>query len=244
MKTFYLLTMGIFSTLPFFSSCSNFSIKGDGDLLEKEIPIGNYSKLTIESENIDLEYINNDDSAQLSIETDQNIWENLDIKQEGNELKIRPKNKTYRLAPSLLKIRTNSETLKELSMGGSGNSVIQGEISGSELELNMGGAFTLTAPRIFVNELDCNTAGNCTLNLGGKVTETDIKDAGKSVYHAFDLTTEILDCKTAGNSGIEITINQKLDAKMVGTGFIHYKGDPQIINNNSVGDISIKKCKD
>ena len=240
MKTYFKIALTLIASLSLFSSCDLIAVKGNGKLQERLVPIANYSNIIIESSNIELLYTANTSPGSLTLETDQNIWDELELKVENETLKIRSKNRNMRLAPSRFVLHTGSEQLKELNAAGSGVLRLDGRIEGKELDVNLAGKITLEADALFVDKVDCNTAGDCTMNLSGTISTMDIKDAGKSYYQAFGLNTDNLDCKTAGSSTIEITVHNEISANMVGHGTIRYKGNPKTIDNHSVGGVSIK----
>lgn len=226
--------------------CSCYShpntIKGDGNIITKEITIEDYNQLEIELNNVELIYKQSKEAPFLKIETDQNIMNIINIEQEGKELTLKLQREFTQINPTSLTIITNSTKLKELALAGSGIYNLREGIFGEELEIKLAGNCRVQADSIIVNNLDCKIAGKGELYLNGNVKETNIESAGNSQIEAFGLHTDILECEIAGRSHIEITVNQQITAQIAGKADILYKGNP-LVKQQSIGKGSIKQVQ-
>ena len=222
-------------------SCHINKVSGDGNVVSKEIPIGDYDEIQIEGENIDLKYMQSDDAPYLKVETDQNIMDILEINSNSKELVVRPKNRHTGINPTRLIVTTNSTALKKFKMAGGGNCDLGKGITGDKLEIKFAGGGTIRADSITITRLDCEIAGSGTVYLSGKTENMNMKNAGSCKIKAFDLETEKLNCKAAGSTHIEITVNKAISTKMAGSGTIRYKGNPEIKEKSIVGSGSITK---
>lgn len=223
-------------------SCHISQVSGDGHVVSKEIPIGDYDKMLIEGENIDLKYTQSSATPYLKIETDQNILDILDIHTDSQELVIRPKNKHTGIRPTRFVVVTNSTALEALAMAGEGCCDLGGGLSGEKLGIKFAGGGTIKADSIAIDRLDCEIAGSGTVCLSGQTEQIDLKSAGSSKIKAFGLATERLNCKIAGSAHIEITANEAISAQIAGSGTIRYKGNPDIREKSIVGVGSITKA--
>ena len=222
-------------------SCHINKVSGDGNVVSKEIPIGDYDEIQIEGENIDLKYMQSDDAPYLKVETDQNIMDILEINSDSKELVVRPKNRHTGINPTRLIVTPNSTALKKFKMAGGGNCDLGKAITGDKLENYKAGGGTIRADSITITRLDCEIAGSGTVYLSGKTENMNMKNAGSCKIKAFDLETEKLNCKAAGSTHIEITVNKAISTKMAGSGTIRYKGNPEIKEKSIVGSGSITK---
>lgn len=242
MKKLYSLTSFFSFLTGLFSSCNIQTIPGNGDVANKVIPIEDYNTIQISAGNIDLKYTQSDESAPfLSIETDQNIHDILEIKSSNNELTIHPREGQIKISPTLFIVTTNSTALKELCMEGSGNCDLGNGLNGENLTIKLAGTGTVKADSIDITNLDCKIAGSSTLCLSGRAKAMNIESAGNSEVKSFDLETEDLNCSAAGKTQIEITANKTISAKIAGSGTIHYKGNPEIKHKDIAGIGSITK---
>lgn len=224
-------------------SCYLRSVKGNGNVVTKEISISDYKELIVEGGNIELTYTQSEEAPYLQIETDQNILDILETEVHGDELKIRPSNRRTSIDPTRFIIKTNSKSLKDLKMAGSGEGRIEGLLKSHELELGIAGSGTLTADSLDVYELECDMAGSGEMILAGKAEKTKIKSAGSCYIKAFDLTTEWLNCKMAGSNNVDITVNQEITSKIAGSGELRFKGNPKEIHSNTAGSGSVTRVE-
>jgi Putative auto-transporter adhesin, head GIN domain len=224
-------------------SCHIMSVKGNGNVITKEIAISDYQKLVVEGGNIELTYTQSEEAPYLQIETDENILDILKTSVNGDELKIRPLNKRTAIEPTRFVIKTNSKNLKDLKMAGSGEGRIEGLLKSNELELGIAGSGSLSADSLDVYDLECDIAGSGEMILAGKAEKTTIKSAGSCNVRAFDLTTERLECKMAGSNNVDITVNKEISAKIAGSGELKYKGNPKDVHSSTAGSGSVTRVE-
>ncbi|MBP3517058.1 MAG: DUF2807 domain-containing protein [Parabacteroides sp.] len=241
MKTLHSFTLVFTLMVGLLCSCHINKVSGDGNIVSKEIPTEDYSKIRIKGENIDLRYTQSDGAPYLKIETDQNILDLLEIKSNSNELVIRPQDRHTGIRPTRFIVETNSTALKALRMAGSGNCNLGTGLTGDKLEIKTAGGGTIEAEAIAIAHLDCEIAGSCTLCLSGKTEKMEIESAGSSKVKAFDLETDELDCQAAGSTHIEVTANKTISVQIAGSGTIRYKGNPDIKRKDIAGSGSITK---
>lgn len=224
-------------------SCYLMSVKGNGNVVTKEIPISDYKELIVEGGNIELTYTQSEEAPFLRIETDQNILDILEMRTVDDKLKIRPMNRRTSIEPTRFVITTNSKNLTDLKMAGSGKGHIEGPLKSHDLELSIAGSGTFIADSLDVYELECDMAGSGEMLLAGKAEKTKIKSAGSCYIKAFDLTTEWLNCKMAGSNNVDITVNQEITSKIAGSGELRFKGNPKEIHSNTAGSGSVTRVE-
>lgn len=104
------------------------TIKGDGNIITKEISISDYDEISYVGK-VNIEYEQSNASPFFKITIDENILPHLDIKIKGKTLIIQPKDeKKYfngnsyglNLQPTVCEIKTSSRELKEISAVGGG----------------------------------------------------------------------------------------------------------------------------
>ena len=97
------------------------TIKGDGNIITKEISISDYDEISYVGK-VNIKYEQSNASPFFKITIDENILPHLDIKIKGKTLIIQPKNeKKYfngnsyglNLQPTVCEIKTSSRELKE-----------------------------------------------------------------------------------------------------------------------------------
>jgi hypothetical protein len=239
-------------------------IKGDGDLVTKEISIDDYKAIKASNGAIKLNYKQSDEAPGLTVTVDRNIFEKYDIGVYDSRLKIVPK-KEFEYAnfkPTTFTVTTNSTTLNKLDAAGSVDFIVNDPLQTDELDLDLAGSCivnfndTLILSNLKVDVAGSGTlnafaltgesfrgeiAGSGKLNLGGQVTKASFEIAGSGTVRAFDLWVDDMKCEIAGSGDIEISVNNSIHAEVAGSGHIKYHGNPQHIDKDVAGSGSIRK---
>ena len=168
------------------------TIKGDGNIITKEISISDYDEISYVGK-VNIEYEQSNASPFFKITIDENILPHLDIKIKGKTLIIQPKDeKKYfngnsyglNLQPTVCEIKTSSRELKEISAVG-------------------GGEFIAKSP-LKADKLDISIAGSSTINFDKQLEARKINFsvAGSGDINATQLKVDNLDCSVAGSGSI------------------------------------------
>lgn len=248
---------------------SDHKVEGNGNLITKEIKIGDYDEITLVS-SADFEYEQSDKAPYLSITLDENLFEYLIAKVEGKNLRIYPKSihkdrdngQSYQLRPTTFKIKSNSKELKELNtvgsgsfviskpikinkteinMAGSGSVTFKGLVEGYKLECNMAGSGEISAQKLQLDNLSCNLASSGEINISGTVDRASFNVAGSGEIKADGCKVRKVECSIASSGEIHVYASEYLDASVVGSGEIHYKGNPEV-SKSIIGSGSIRKA--
>ena len=268
MKTKLLILCGTWSLLLLLNSCISAQIiRGSGDLVTEEIPIGNYNKIQVGQASIDVTYTQTDQPAGLSVVTDRNIFDKYIFRVEDGKLEIRPKPE-YRYAsfqPTRFTVTTRSAGLNKIDKAGSGNFTVDSplntenlgiDLAGSgkvyfnetltanDIDVDVAGSGNLNATDIQARSLDGDIAGSGRMSLAGRIAKVSFDIAGSGSVHAFDLQVEDVDCDIAGSGNVEISVSNSIKLDVAGSGSIKYKGNPQHIKQDIAGSGRIQKVGD
>lgn len=227
------------------------TIKGDGNIITKEISISDYDEISYVGK-VNIEYEQSNASPFFKITIDENILPHLDIKINGKTLIIQPKNeKKYfngnsyglNLQPTVCEIKTSSRELKEISAVGGGEFIAKSPLKTDKLDISIAGSSTINfdkqlearkinfsvagsgdinATQLKVDNLDCSVAGSGSILLKGEAERGDLSVAGGGDISAFGCVLRKAECSVAGG------------------GHIRYEGDPEL-SKSIIGGGSIKK---
>ena len=120
------------------------TIKGDGNIITKEISISDYDEISYVGK-VNIEYEQSNASPFFKITIDENILPHLDIKIKGKTLIIQPKDeKKYfngnsyglNLQPTVCEIKTSSRELKEISAVGGGEFIAKSPLKADKLDIS------------------------------------------------------------------------------------------------------------
>ena len=182
------------------------TIKGDGNIITKEISISDYDEISYVGKVI-IEYEQSNASPFFKITIDENILPHLDIKIKGKTLIIQPKDeKKYfngnsyglNLQPTVCEIKTSSRELKEISAVGGGEFIAKSPLKADKLDISIAGSSTINfdkqlearkinfsvagsgdinATQLKVDNLDCSVAGSGSILLKGEAERGDLSVA-------------------------------------------------------------------
>lgn len=230
--------------------CSGF-VKGDGELIKNKVIVKDFNHLNIAAVSAEIEYVQSESIPGLSVTTDRNVQEMIEIKQEGQILSIKLK-KEYEdklIWPTRFTIAASSKTLNELNLAGKGvfnlNSPLRTEqlkisVAGSGtinledslhtdmLRTSIAGKSTINADKLDVTDLKAQLAGSGLYNLAGTAEKVSFQVAGKGKVKALKLKADEVSCQIAGYSNMEVYATEKLRLQLAGIGIIRYKGTPSI----------------
>ena len=226
------------------------TIKGDGNIITKEISISDYDEISYVGK-VNIEYEQSNASPFFKITIDENILPHLDIKINGKTLIIQPKNeKKYfngnsyglNLQPTVCEIKTSSRELKEISAVGGGEFIAKSPLKTDKLDISIAGSSTINFDKqLEARKINFSVAGSGDINATQlKVDNLDCSVAGSGDISAFGCVLRKAECSVAGGGDIEVHASEQLDASIAGGGHIRYEGDPEL-SKSIIGGGSIKK---
>ncbi|MCI2229682.1 DUF2807 domain-containing protein [Polaribacter sp. MSW13] len=172
--------------------------------------------------------------GKITIEGEKNIIPYIITEVKGSTLQIKYKKNINVRTTKKLTITVAYNSLDKISLGGSGNIINKGVIKSNDLKVSLGGSGNITL-NIDVDEVKSSIGGSGNIKLTGNSNELDCSIAGSGSVKAYGLKTNELDATIAGSGSISTTVKSKINAKVVGSGSIYYKGNPKHINTKSVG---------
>ena len=137
MKTNLILSICISLFLGFSGCFPLRTIEGDGNIITKEIEIGNYEMLSASGGKMVIHYIQSEDKSELKVIMDQNIFDLYEFREENGKLIIKPKKKyekMYRIKPTEFTIITHSAKIKNFDIAGSNTLNIDSPLTSEKLK--------------------------------------------------------------------------------------------------------------
>ena len=235
----------LFAAFPILMSCA-FShqkpIYGNYQMVNQRINISNYEKIIL---NIPAEVFYqqfSDSVPYLQIHTDENIYEALDVRVQDNQLIIDVKEHNA-IRPTQLTIYTCSPNLNQVKLSGAGEIRLKGEVNAKDFELNISGSGNLLADSLLCNNLSAKITGSGNAQLTGASTNSSFSITGSGNINAYKYLVEELNCNITGSGNIETFVTEKLDAKLIGSGNLYYRGNPQSVNNSIIGSGKVESVQ-
>ncbi|WP_397446178.1 head GIN domain-containing protein [Polaribacter sp. R77954] len=207
-------------------------IKGNGNVVTTNRTTSEYDAIGVGG-SFDVVLIKGKE-GNIKIEGEENIIPYVETEVQGNTLKIKYKKNTNIRTTKRLTVTVTYKDIDAISLGGSGNISCQGTLKTDELKTSLGGSGNISLA-VDANEVIANIGGSGNIKLAGISNDFTCSIAGSGSIKAYELKTDNLSATIAGSGSIRTTVNQKIKAKVVGSGSIYYKGNPTNIDSKSVG---------
>lgn len=231
------------------------SVKGSGTIATQTYAVKDFTGVILEG--IGEVYITQGNTEGLYVETDDNLFAQLNIRVSGDDLVLGTQ-PYVNLDPSKSIIyRLTVKDLSNLTLAGSGNfysdplqatslkvsvagsgDVEVKELSGTDLSINLSGSGNITIDQIAVTSIDTSIYGSGDIALNGKVESQTIEVYGSGKYLAGDLETANADILIQGSCNLTVWVLEKLDIRVNGSGDVSYYGRP-VINQSGNGSGSV-----
>lgn len=239
MKKNITLSFLVLSLVIFCSCNSTKRIRGDKNIIQKEISISEYNKIEVK-QFADIFYTQNDSTPPyLIVEIDSNLVEHLNLIVKDQSLMIEAK-KTISLVPSKFVIHTNSKDLEAVSIAGMGNIKGVGKLKTEKFTASIAGSGNITFDSLEVNSTTAKIAGAGDIKFGGTAIKSSYSIAGSGNIYTKNLIQDTVRCKIAGSGDIEVNAKDELKNSIAGSGDIKYVGNPKV-NNSIAGSGNIRQ---
>lgn len=218
----------VFLTLSF--SCAvnltSKTVKGDGNIVKKEVSISNYTKIQARS-SVKVFYKQNVSAAPyLTLEIDENLWDLVAAEVKGETLDIGSKPNTS-ISPTKFIVYTNSPLLNSVDLSGASILDISEPWAAEDVKIQISGASKININQYGANKttLDCSgaskfeakkaTINNFSFDLSGAskidISELVVKENAKlNLSGAANIT---IGSGTSSSANIVVSGASKLNAK-------------------------------
>lgn len=178
------------------------------------------------------------EEESLTIETDQNLFEYLNVKSENNVLDI-SSDRDIVLRPTKLEVHITYTSLEKVSVSGACKLMAETTIRSESFTLNISGAGAGELD-IVAETLTTDISGAASLTITGRATNHKASLSGASSLKAEELVTESTDISLSGAGSATVYAAESINAKLSGVGSIKYAGNPEKKQTNvsGIGKIS------
>ena len=235
----------LFISFPVFISCNISNQKiiyGNHQLVNQQIDIENYDKVVLKIP-AEVFYQQFSDSAPyLQIHTDENIFKSLNVRIENHQLILDVKKDSI-IRPSKLTIYTSSHNLNQVTVTGSGDIRLKGEVNAVDFKVDVIGSGIFLSDSLLCNNITARITGSGKMQLTGASNHSLFSINGSGNIHAFDYFVQELNCRIIGSGNIEALVMNQLEANLTGSGYLFYRGDPQSVDKKIIGSGKVQQVK-
>ncbi|NDV78923.1 head GIN domain-containing protein [Dysgonomonas sp. 511] len=225
MKTFF-FTISIMALVLATQSCNIQRVKGNGTIVEKEVAISDFDKMSFSGGATIYYEQKKDEAPYLKIEIDENLFPLLEIESKGNSLSIGSGKES--INPTKYNIYTNSKDLSEMKGSGSVKLFIKGALETEKLAIKISGSGDVKIDSISARSLESRASGSSHIIVAGRVNSFGSTISGSGKTDAYDLLADTVKCKVSGSGKFFVHADSLLDVSISGSGKVNYKGKPEI----------------
>jgi hypothetical protein len=225
--------------LPLFFACKTDCIEDSGNHIQHSSTVKPFDKIEVSGGMILV--LKQDSSYGIKVATDSNLIQQVKVDVGGSKLTVKMKDGQYCGKDSVV-IEAGIGQLKELNVAGSVKVRTDGRIYTDQLKLNASGSSDIT---LDLNAASLSSAldGVTTLRLSGQAGVHSFNVQGNADIKAFDFTAGTYNIGIAGSAKADINVLNELNVKTEGSSEIHYKGNPQKVNEQKSGAAKLEKVK-
>jgi hypothetical protein len=182
------------------------------------------------------------DHPAVKIETDENLLQYIEVRQEGNKIYIREK-RGFNLRPTHeIRVYVTAAVFNSIDASGACDIIGETKITNAEaLELQVSGAGDIKM-EVDAPKLSAEVTGSGSVNLKGQTKEVSYELTGAAQAHCYDLLAENTKVEISGAGSAEVYASVKLDAQVSGAGEVKYKGNASTVNQHVSGAGSVHKA--
>jgi hypothetical protein len=130
--------------------------------------------------------------------------------------------------------------LTEIEAGGGTEVIVDGTVTGDELEINGSGGASIEVD-VAVERLDITASGGADLEISGTANFATAESSGGSDIDARNLEAKEAELRASGGSDLAMGVTEALDARASGAADIDYYGDPQVRDIDESGQSDITR---
>ena len=161
---------------------------------------------------------------RVFVTIDSNLEEYLNIFTENNRLNIRTK-RGKKISPREFTVDVYSPGLSDVSMSGDiqfrGTDIIHAR----DFSLRISGSGDVDAS-IICESFSARSSGSSLITLAGSCNDLSISISGSGNFNAYEFQANTADVRVSGSSRIDLWVLEHLRAKMSGSGWLRYRGNP------------------
>jgi len=207
-------------------------INGNGNIISQKRTIENFDKI-IMGGSFNIILVDKNDH-KITIEGEENIIPYITTEVRRNTLKVNFKENTNINLTKRLTIFIPVEEIEEISLNGSGNITSEKKIKTNAFSLNLNGSGNVNLA-LETASLTTSISGSGNINLKGITDKLTSSISGSGNLNAYNLTVDELTSKITGSGNTKTTVATIIDATIIGSGSIYYKGTAKYIDSNIVG---------
>ncbi len=142
---------------------------------------------------------------------------------------------------AVMKVMVSVKNINELQVNSGGKIISENSIATDYVSLAVSGSGSMDLD-IKGNNVKTEVSGDGNITLKGYATTNDIYISGSGSLNAFPCELESAKAKVSGSGTCEISVTNKLEATVLGSGSIKHKGNTKEVNKKVYGSGSVERA--
>lgn len=211
-----------------FNGCDEIfsSVRGEGPVVSETRSVKDFKGIELGASG-DV-YFKQAPEFKVVVETQKNIADILETVVEGGILKIYFKNGIGNVSTDKLIIRVEAPAFDKIELSGSGNMTAENALTGSNLEVRLGGSGNISFKEVTCNKVMAKVTGSGNIDISGTTDSGDISITGSGNIVADRLKSKTVKAEITGSGGIDCYAETDLDVSILGSGDVRYVGSPTV----------------
>jgi len=207
--------------------------KGNGKITTETIQVADYDAINVVgSMNVNLV---SGTEGTITVTTDENLHEYVEITSNGGNLKITLKNtKRGIYSKKGINIIVPFTDINDVSLVGSGDIISKDLIKANMMDISLVGSGDISLD-VEATDLDSNLSGSGDIVLKGNVTNLKAKVSGSGDFEARSLKAVNTDAYVSGSGDLQVYASKSIKARVNGSGDISYSGNPERVDTKVSG---------
>jgi hypothetical protein len=159
----------------------------------------------------------------VSVSCDDNLLPLVKTEVSGGTLRLGLLSGSSVNTSTPLVFRVTAPSIDELSLGGSGDILVQGMIRADRLAVSVGGSGSIRA-EVAAEELSAAINGSGSIELTGRAGRQQVRINGSGDYRARELQSAIARVEVDGSGSTQIFVRRELSVSIHGSGNVTYRG--------------------
>jgi hypothetical protein len=190
-------------------------------------------------------YVEQGNTQSVKIEAKSSTLEEIITEVKDRQLTIRFKSKNYlfkSFTPGKIDIYITVPEIDGLSVSGSGDIIVEDEISTRILDLAVSGSGDILLGDLKADRVKSSISGSGDIIIqdGGEATDFSITTSGSGDVKAENFEAKDVVVRISGSGNCSVTANRSLKARVAGSGSVFYNGNPSI-DSSVAGSGRVKK---
>ncbi len=212
-------------------------IRGNGTITTRAITAGSFSEVEARG-SMDVR-LRKGPATEVKVETDENLFEHLDIHVDGETLVVTTKRNANIEPSKSMIVYVTSPDFERVAASGSGDLMSENLLTFDHpLTLQTSGSGNIQA-EVDVPELTTKTSGSGNISLRGTAEDFEASVSGSGEMHASELRTQNSKLRISGSGDADVFAEKALEVRVSGSGTVRYKGEPKTdIKTSGSGSVS------